>query len=694
MKKSIMRFLLSSLVLVSLTACSGQAGSSAIPTEQKPYYPENDIITMEDLNDNRMIIMIDTQFNVSTSNIAEVVEGRFPEVNVILRLHNTADSAFYTEKAMEHDMLGDIFFCAFRMTMDEKLLSDNFIDLSNVPFINNYYQNALDGVAVNGKIYMLPGFSDFFGIVYDRTLFEERGWELPEGRDEFIELCRTIQGEEGFQAFMPTLKYGRMAMLLSHGFHYEDQIAGLENQRWLQAYRKGEASFSGHMEPLFEGMKELFDAGVLSDGNFTIDPGRRSEMLYKEHTSAMTMETQNAVTYAQNAQSDHEYGMMPFWNGNGEDSDYLVSAPGFNICANKRLEKPENREKLQKVMEILEYFSTPEGQNALMTEESAAISNVKGTDSAFGGAFMDGVAETIAKGNIFSEVRYTELPNNNDFQVAFREALMGYVDGTMDMEAAMAHCDEAMQILKNAPEPVEEVYGTASESFTVLETAEFVADVLCREADADIALVLAKQLNCGEAGNFFQGDITDNILNLVSLDYVSGKAPEYNKLVTVNLTGEQILSIMNYPYLNNALTDTRTVWLKFDDPSYWVPSNLKIEYAPLLPENNIISTENMDGSKFDLKKVYKVAIWNGCFSNMTETEYFDAATLAAMEDVTVVSEKSSIELIKAAIMEAGEITPPDDGRFIIRWDITPQSREDHNNITISNDSRQRGFNLF
>lgn len=689
MKKNIRRLLLSSLVLVSLTACSGQAGREAIPTEQKLYYPDNDIITMEDLNDDRMIIMIDTQFNVSTSNIAEAVEEKFPEVNVILRLHNTADSEVYTKKAMEHDMLGDIFFCAFRMTKDEKLLSDNFIDLSNVPFINNYYQNALDGVAVNGKIYMLPGFSDFFGIVYDRTLFEERGWELPEGRDAFIELCRTIQAEEGFQAFMPTLKYGRMAMLLSHGFHYEGQIAGLENQKWLQAYRKGEASFSGHMEPMFEGMKELFDAGVLSGENFTIDPGRRSEMLYKEHTSAMTMETQNAVTYAQNAQSDHEFGMMPFWNGNGEDSDYLVSAPGFNICANKRLEKPENREKLQKVMEILEYFSTPEGQNALVSEESAAISNVKGTDSTFGGAFMDGVEETIAKGNIFSEVRYTELPNNNDFQVAFREALMGYVDGTMDMEAAMAHCDAAMQSLKNAVEPEEEVYGTALENFTVLETAEFVADILRKEADADIALVLAKQLNYGEAGNFFQGDITDNILKLVSLDYVTGKEPVYNKLVTVNLTGEQILSIMNYPYLNNASTDIRTVWLKFDDPSYWVPSNLKIEYAPLLPENNIISAKNMDGSKVDLKKVYKVAVWNGCFSNMAETEYFDAATLAAMEDVTVVSEKSSTDLIKAAVMEAGEITPPDDGRFTIRWDITPQSREDHNNNTISNDSRQR-----
>lgn len=177
---------------------------------------------------------------------------------------------------------------------------------------------------------------------------------------------------------------------------------------------------------------------------------------------------------------------------------------------------------------------------------------------------------------------------------------------------------------------------------------------------------MGKQLSYGETGNFYEGDITDTVLNFVTLDYVSGKDPAYNQLVTVNLTGEQILSIMNYPYLNNELANTRTAWLKYDDPCYWVPSNLKVEYAPLLPENSIISIKNMDGSDFDL-----VAIWNGCFSNLANTSYFDADTLAAMADVTPASEKSSVDIIKAAVMEAGEISPPEDGRIIIRWDILP-----------------------
>lgn len=672
MNKRFAALLLIFVLLLSSAGCMGQKDAVLTGDEENLYYPKNEIMTIEDVNDGRMVIVIDTQYNVSTSDIEQVVESKFPEVNVVLRLQNTPDSVYQTQKSLEYGLLGDIFFCTTGLSKDENL-GKYFMDLSDMPFINNYYQNALDGVAVNGKIYMLPGFSGFYGIIYDKTLFLEQGWEVPQSRDEFIALCKTINETTGNQAFMPTLRFGRMAMMLSHAFHYKDVIAGAKNQTWLQEYRMGEAGFSGHMEPMFEGMKELFDAGVLSLECLEIEAGVRSAMLYKEHTTAMTMESQNALFYAKNAESDHEYGMMPFWNGNDEDDDYLVSTPGFQIYANKELELPQYAKKREKVIEILDYLSTPEGQRSLMSEESAAISNVKGTDASAGGDFMADVEDTIAKGNIFHEVRYTDLTNNNPFQVAFREALIGYLEGTMDLKAAMEYCDEAMQEVYQSEQPKETVYGEVTENFTVMETSEFVADIFRKKAGADVGLVLAKKLTYGETGNFFAGDITDTMLNFVSLDYVSGREPSYNQLVTVQLTGAQILSILNYPYLNRESSDNPSVWLNSNQPSYWVPSNLKLEYAPLLPQNGVLNITNMDGSTFDLEKTYKVAIWNGCFSNIEVKDYFDEDTLAAMADVVPVSDETSIELIKSAVEEAGVISPPDDGRITIRWDVTPKS---------------------
>lgn len=684
MKKRFVSLLLVLMILMTFGACARLDGSIVQEPQDvnNTYYPDNEIITIEDLEDERMVIVIDTQYNVSAVNIEQAVETQFPEVNVVLRLQNTPDSAYQIKKSLEHGQLGDIVFGITGFSKDGEMLSKYFIDLSNAQFINNYYQNALDGVAVNGKIYMLPGFSDIFGIVYDRTLFEEQGWELPQSRDEFIALCQNIREANGYQPFLPTLRFGRMAMLISHAFCYDSVIAGNENQKWLQEYRAGEESFMEHMEPMFEGMKELYEFGVLSEESFEIEAGVRSAMLYKEHTTAMTMENQNASTYALNANSDHEFGMMPFWNGNDADSDYVVSSPGFNIYANKSLEAPENEEKRDKVMEILGYFSTPEGQRALMSDDSSTISNVKGMDITFGGEFMSGVAGTIEKGNIFHEVRYTNLANNNPFQVAFREALIGYITGTMNMNEAMEHCDEGMEVARNSAEPVETVYGTAVENFTVLETAEFVADVLREKANADIALVLANQLAYGEAGNFYEGGITDTMLNYVTLDYVSDRNPEYNKLVTVELTGAQILEILDYPYLNNIVSgefhmpakDTSPdLWVKSGKFSYWVPSGIRLEYAPRLTQNAVRSITNMDGSTFDMERIYKVAVWNGCFSNLPVTEYFNPDTLAALADVIAVSDASSVELIRSAIEEAGEISPPDDGRFTILWDVKPKT---------------------
>lgn len=685
MKRRFTALLTAFAVIISFTACSGRSETMKTQETANPYYPDNDIITTEDLEDGRMVVVIDIQYNVSTSNIAHAVESRFPEVNVVLRLQSTSDTKYQTEKSLEYGQMGDIIFGRTGIPNNEEALEKYFIDLSGVSFINNYYQNALDNVAVNGRIYMLPGFSEIFGIVYDRTLFEEEGWELPQSRDEFIALCRTIREEKGDTPFMPTLRYGRMAMLISHAFHYESVIAGMENQRWLQAYRMGEESFVGHMEPLFEGMKELYDEGVLPEECFEIEAGVRSTMLYKEHTTAMTMENQNAPTYAASANSDHEYGFMPFWNGNGADSDYVVTSPGFNIYVNKNLEKPGNEEKLDKVMEILEYVSTPEGQRALMSAESATISNVKGTDSTSGGNFMAGVAGTIEKGNIFQEVRYTDLSNNNPFQVAFREAVTGYLYGGMTLDEALIHCDKGMETVRSAVEPQESVYGTAAENFTVLETAEYVADTLRENADADLALVMAKWLAYGETGNFYEGDINDTVLKFVSLDYVTNRNPQYNRLVTVNLTGAQVLEILNYPYFGSDIIGDSNVsskntspdqWVENDNPCYWVPSGFKMEYAPLLPQNNTLSMANMDGSAFDMEKTYKVAVWSGCFSNMPITDYFQKDTLEAMEDITVVSDSTSIELIKAAVEKAGEISPPRDGRFIIRWDVKPEGADE------------------
>lgn len=81
--------LLALVVLLSAPACSRQTNAPQASGGRNPYYLENEITTTEDLNDGRMVIVMDTQYNVSTTDIEQVVESQFPEVNVILCLQNT-----------------------------------------------------------------------------------------------------------------------------------------------------------------------------------------------------------------------------------------------------------------------------------------------------------------------------------------------------------------------------------------------------------------------------------------------------------------------------------------------------------------------------------------------------------------------------------------------------------------------------
>lgn len=53
-------------------------------------------------------------------------------------------------------------------------------------------EDELEFIPVDG-VYALPYVANAAGILYNKDMFEEHGWEIPTTWDEFIELCETIQ---------------------------------------------------------------------------------------------------------------------------------------------------------------------------------------------------------------------------------------------------------------------------------------------------------------------------------------------------------------------------------------------------------------------------------------------------------------------------------------------------------------------
>ena len=107
--------------------------------------------------------------------------------------------------------------------------------------MQNYQSDALEECQIDGKLYYLPGPSSVYGIVYDRTMFSEHGWQVPHSYDEFLSLVGQIEAE-GIRAIQPTCKYARQAQAVLTMFNYADTFGGVDDYQWLLDYQKGKTS--------------------------------------------------------------------------------------------------------------------------------------------------------------------------------------------------------------------------------------------------------------------------------------------------------------------------------------------------------------------------------------------------------------------------------------------------------------------
>lgn len=274
------QFRVAPLLLAGLMTAGLISGCDAQKQETQSVVSEHEIITLEPPSEEKISITMRGEDNINVALIEEALETEFPELDIIF-INNTQ-----TQCLLEKDF-EDLFLPPYAFYFTEADPENTFLDLSDKAFLSNYDLSVLNNCEHQGQLYYLPGLSNVQGIVYDRELFLENGWETPHSLTEFMELCETINAAR-IRAYQPSLVYNNSIKLHFTVFNYSSVFAGVDNYNWLQDFRIGEATMSGHMEPAFERMQELLDAGVYRPGDFEVKPGERSVMMYKDHTCAMT----------------------------------------------------------------------------------------------------------------------------------------------------------------------------------------------------------------------------------------------------------------------------------------------------------------------------------------------------------------------------------------------------------------------
>jgi ABC-type glycerol-3-phosphate transport system substrate-binding protein len=590
----------------SMSAC----GNGSILESNLQGTADNEIITTSAVEQDKTMITVRVEFGAGQQeNLEAVLEEEFPNVDIVLQHDGSTDSLYTIAENLKAGVECDLILSR-RLPVVEDIASEYLLDLSAEDFVNNYYLNSVDSCAdAAGKVYYLPGPSDVYGIVYDKTLFEQNGWFVPGSYSEFVELLNQIKASGIVdRPFAVSMMYPDVFQIVFNTYSFLDVFSGKDNYLWLADYQTGNGSMIGHMEPAVTKFRKLFDDGILSDAIFETTPSERSQMLYVDHSTAMIIECQNAVDYnvsltdaAEGNPEVHEVAMMPFWTSDEAESDFVYAIPSYYMAINKASAE-ESDEKKQILLDIFSYLSSVEGQEMLMGD-NFQISSIEGI-AMQSNDFSQNIMDTISRGNIINTFYYAEGETSKQVERAMRETAEDLIDGNMTTEQWLANADETRDAYLSGSMTEEDVLGQSETTLTRLESAYTVAEMYAEQMDVSIGLVRGGGWDRSTNGYFYAGDITATSLAVVEPDKeVSSDDPEADRIVTSTLTGQQILDILNDA---TPLAETRGF------SSYFVAYGLDVTFAPWESEGSrVISCKLADGTALDPDATYEVAYFNG-----------------------------------------------------------------------------------
>lgn len=137
----------------------------------------------------------------------------------------------------------------------------------------------------DGKIYLAPFNASPLGLVYNKTLFKENNWELPETWDEFFELGDKAK-EKGIALLTYAGQYpGYMESLLWPAIA---SAAGLETATDISSYVPGSFS-SPEVMAVLENIQKISTGGYLMEGSVALN-----------HTQSQTEMMMNKAVFIPN----------------------------------------------------------------------------------------------------------------------------------------------------------------------------------------------------------------------------------------------------------------------------------------------------------------------------------------------------------------------------------------------------------
>ena len=590
--------LITVMVTISLSGCGGKNTKSSIPSGTAA----NEILTLTPVDQNKEMVTIHFEYGLNIAGALEKsIETKFPNVDIVMVHDGGNDSTSLLEGNLREGTSCDLIFSRVIQKLTGKP-QDYFYDLSGEEFVNNFYLTSLETcIQPDGGLYYLPGPSNLYGIIYDKTVMKENGWAVPGSYTEFTQLIQAIENsgltvieeldgetkEVPVRAIRPSMKFNDSFRIQLYPFVYQQIFAGQKNVEWIVGFQNGEASLVGHAEPLAEMMKKLVADGVLRLDDWDYMPRYRLPMLAESHSTVMIFGPLSVMTENTIKNSDHEYAVMPIFAGDEPGSDYLYSIPNYFMAVSKASAEV-SPERKQLLLDIMGYINSKEAQSSLFGDDNVLVTNIKDVAPVVS-ASTSGIQKTIREGRIITDFFLTAEPKMN---TEARDMLTGNITVEQWLKDGDLYRDE---YLKGITMYDPDALGTCEETLTKLDTALLMGQVYRDVTGADIGLVYVNTSEQGANCRLFAGTLNTTAVRNMAPDRTSA---EGEGIASGTMTGQQIIDCLNGMVGVVGESDS---W-------YYVASGLKVEFAPWMPVGErLVSCKLPDGSDLDPNGTYKVA---------------------------------------------------------------------------------------
>ena len=275
------------------------------------------------------------QYKPEAVDIFEQLEKEFNETHddIHLKISSPNDATTILKTRFIREDYPDIIGIGGDINYSYFVDSGILADLSD-------YEGLREFVPTEGT-YGLPYVANAAGVLYNKDMFAEHGWEIPQTWDEFISLCEEIQNE-GIQPLY---------------FGYKDTwtclapwnalAVGLAPSDVCQQVNKGETTFSKEYPQVAEKMLELLNYG--EDGPFGYGYNDACTA-FANGESAMYTIGSYAIPQIKSVNPDMNIGSFVMPANDSEEDNVLNSGVDLQFCV---MDACENKEAAYEVLDFL-----------------------------------------------------------------------------------------------------------------------------------------------------------------------------------------------------------------------------------------------------------------------------------------------------------------------------------------------------